>query len=60
MKHDDRQLKLEKLKSLKKAMKGVALKRMKLEPKKSAPKENYGEGVSSINPTYPGFKDPFK
>lgn len=55
---DKKKLKLDKIKSLSRAMKGVALKKMKLEPKKSLPK-NYGEGVSSINPTYPGFKDPF-
>lgn len=57
-----RELKLEKLKKLKDSMKKVALKKMNIKQSEGATMKQMtdGKGVSSVNPSYPGFKNPFK
>lgn len=57
-----KELKLEKLKKLKESMKKLSLRRLNLkQPEGATMKEmTDGAGVSSINPSYPGFKNPFK
>lgn len=57
-----RELKLKKLKKLKESMKKVALRKLNLSGSEGATLKEMtdGKGVSSVNPSYPGFKDPFK
>lgn len=61
MDEKEKKMKLESLKKLKNSMKKVAsgkLKRCTSGEKPTMSQMTSGKGVASINPSYPGFKDP--
>jgi hypothetical protein len=62
MEADSKKMKLDMLKKLKDSMKKVSYKKLgiKQQPGASLKSMTDGSGVSSVNPSYPGFKDPFK
>lgn len=61
MDEKEKKMKLDSLKKLKNSMKKVASKKIQRVSVKSGPalkQMTDGTGVASINPSYPGFKDP--
>lgn len=61
MSYDPKKMKLESLKKLKGSMKRISVKKMGLKQEGASIKDMCdGKGVSSVEPSYPGFKNPFK